>query len=415
MSTYKKSEKIPSYKPTNSGIEQYNQDLTSFAVEEKDSFELSKNIINNLKLNSAKGGSYGQLKSLDKAPKTNKQIPNFLANKLKDKMYDAVDNNDVLKIKKLNKDVDSLVGVLSMFQTNNKKLKEALSKPSGAPGSLNVGLLADNVNLLEYMSDFNLNGDKNFILDIDDEDEITLSIPNQKPLYITQLTNYGMNSDANAQQFVPTLGDPNKLVYETMDNAGPTPVVEEILSNVDISMNVPEGGDLEIPFENKEEIQKHLISYPHANMLNEKNVSQSLWPSATQMAVSVLNNIQQKDDDADLFENEILGIFGKYQSFIGDNYNLVKEYEKNGQKAFGNYIGSDGNVDQQNSELVNFQRDVLSWSWNYGYYNKNVSPYIKQEKAVKQGESKEGSDIEGTKTSPSSNSVFSSEEKVKTI
>ena len=58
MSTYKKSEKIPSYKPNNSGIQKYNEELTSFAVEDKDSFELSKNIINDLKLNSAKGGSF---------------------------------------------------------------------------------------------------------------------------------------------------------------------------------------------------------------------------------------------------------------------------------------------------------------------------------------------------------------------
>ena len=415
MSTYKKSEKIPSYKPNNSGIQKYNEELTSFAVEDKDSFELSKNIINDLKLNSAKGGSFGQLKNLDKIPESNKKIPKFLATKLKNKMYKAVEDNDILKVKKLNKDVDKLVGVLSMFQNNDKKLKEALDKPSGSPGALNVGLMADNVNLLQYMSDFNLNGDKNFDLDIDDNDEITLSIPNQKPLYITQLTNYGMNSNANSQQFVPVLGDPDKLIYQTMDNAGPTPVVEEVLSNMDIPMDAKGDEDLEIPFESKADIQKHLVKYPHANMLNEKNVSQSLWPHATQMAVSVLNNIGQKDEEADVFENEVLGIFGKYQSFIGDNYNLVKEYEKTGQKAFGNYIGSDGNIDQQNSELVNFQRDLLSWSWNYGYYNKNVSPYIKEEKAVKQGESKEGSDIEGAKTSPLSNSMFSSEEKVKTI
>ena len=52
-------------------------------------------------------------------------------------------------------------------------------------------------------------------------------------------------------------------------------------------MDVKDDEDLQIPFESKTDIQKHLIKYPHANMLNEKNVSQSLWPHATQMAVLV--------------------------------------------------------------------------------------------------------------------------------
>ncbi len=391
MDTYKKPQGVNTekeYKSTLSSGKDFNQGLIDLSMKERDSFEEAQAVINNLKLNNAKGGNFGQLGNLNKAPETNTQMSKFLAGDLKTKMFDAVSDNDTIKIKKLNKDVDKLVGVLSIFQENNKKLNEAINKPLGSPGSPNIGLMADNVNILKYAADWNVNGDKNFNLGIDDSDELTIQIPGEEPLYVTQLTNMATNPNMNAEMFIPTIGDPQTLIYDKMDASGVMPVVEQLATDLEIDLNEE---NKEFSIKDDAMMQENLIKYNHQNILNLRNVSQSLWPIATQMAVSTLNGV---GDEPSPLEAEILDIVGKYQDYIGQDYNLINNYEQNGQKAWGNYIGADVNYSQENSSLVDFQRDVLSWSFNKGYHDQNISPYVKQEQAVKQGETSDESTME---------------------
>jgi len=403
MDTYKKPQGINTeseYKSNFDAGAGFNEQLTELAIKERGDFEEAQAVINGLKLNNAKGGNFGQLGNLNKAPETNTQMPKFLAGELKTRMFDAVSENDTLKIKKLNSDVDKLVGVLSIFQNNNKKLNEAINKPLGGPGSPNIGLMADNVNILKYAADWNVNGDKNFNLGIDDNDELTIQIPGQEALYVTQLTNMATNPNMNSEMFIPTIGDPQTLIYDKMDTSGTMPVVEQLATDLEIQLNE---GNKEFSIKDDAKMQENIIKYNHENILNLRNVSQSLWPIATQMAVSVLNGAGENPSP---LESEILDIVGKYQDYIGEDYNLISNYEQNGQKSWGNYIGADVNYSQENSTLVDFQRDILSWSFNKGYHDKNISPYVKQEQAVKQGETSEGvieakEDAKNTKDSQS--------------
>lgn len=403
MDTYKKPQGINTeseYKSNFNAGTGFNEQLTELAIKERGGFEEAQAVINGLKLNNAKGGNFGQLGNLNKAPETNTQMPKFLAGELKTRMFDAVSENDTLKIKKLNSDVDKLVGVLSIFQNNNKKLNEAINKPLGGPGSPNIGLMADNVNILKYAADWNVNGDKNFNLGIDDNDELTIQIPGEEALYVTQLTNMATNPNMNSEMFIPTIGDPQTLIYDKMDASGTMPVVEQLATDLEIELNEE---NKEFSAKDDFMMQENLIKYNHQNVLNLRNVSQSLWPIATQMAVSTLNAV---GDDPSPLEAEILDIFGKYQDYIGQDYNLIANYEQNGQKAWGNYIGADVNYSQENSSLVDFQRDVLSWSFNKGYHDQSISPYVKQEQAVKQGEKSEESTMERDDTKESDGSIL---------
>jgi len=352
-------------------------------------YQQANNIVNGLKINNYDGGTSGSLRSLTTAPKQNKSNPEFFSKKLKDLYYNAVQDEDSLLQKKILDMPDKVVGMLSSFQTANNDLQAAVSKPLGSPGSPNVGLMSKNINFLKYLSEFNFNGDNNIDLDIDEDYNLMIMAPDTEPIYVDSLIAQQTNTNINSETMVPVIGDVRKLIIDPMDSAGPMPLIEQI--TVDLELTNTQGEEASYTIENNELIEGQLSNYDHTNMLNNKNVGQSLWPTATQTAVSAFNTIDVNNiGSASPLQKKLLNIFNDYNNSIQDDINLVEDYMKNGAENWGVYVGAEVNYNQDNAPLVRFQRDLMSWYFNNEYHTQNVLPYVKGEQSIKQGETKEG-------------------------
>ena len=392
-------------------VEEYNKALTNLSgagdkkTQDSD-YKLTQGIINGLKINNYDGGSTGSLKSTSNPPKENQYNKDFFGGKLKDIYYDAVLNNDKSTQEKILKMPDKVVGVIDVFQKANNDLQAALDKPSGAPGSPNVGLISQNLNFFKYIQEFNFNGDKNINIDIDENNNLLMFTGDAAPIYVDSLIAQQKNPNPNSEKIVPVLGDPQKTIYEPMDSVGPMPLIEQITT----TLKFPKKEDDEPSFDLKQNIQieSQLVNYDHTPMLDLKSVGQSLWPQAQQMAVSAVNTIDPDSEEITPLQERLLSIFSEYNQNISSDITLVEDYMKNGGEKWGVYIGADSNYDQKNAPLVKFQRDLLAWSFNNGYHSQNVLPYIKQEEAVKQGDSMSDVDkeYEQSKETNSSNNLF---------
>jgi len=371
-----------------SSVEKYNAALDGLSgagdnAKVDSDFNITQGIVNDLKLNNYNGGSSGSLRSTTDPPKRNESNANFFGT-LKDVYYNAVLEKNNIKQKKILSMPDKIVGMLKVFQNANDQLKLALSQPSGAPGSINTGLMAQNVNMLKYLNEFNRNGDVNINIDLDENDEVVIHTDNAEPVYVEKLIEQQTNTNVNAESIVPTLGDPQTLIWEPMDSVGPVPLIEQL------TMDLKLKSDKENPkytLEDNLKIESQIVEYDHTNMLNNKQVGQSLWPQAQQMAVTAFNTIDMENiENATPLQQKLMYIFNEYNDHAYNNVNLIDDYINNGGEKWGVYVGADANYDQQNSKLVKFQRDILGWSFNNGYHSQNVLPHIKQEEAVKQGE-----------------------------
>jgi len=368
-------------------VERYNQtvtDLSGAGNKTIDSdYKFTNEKINSLKINNYDGGTDGSLRSLTKAPVTNKSNPEFFNKKLKNLYYDAVEDNNSILQKKILSMPDKVVGMLQSFQTANSELKNALSKPLGAPGSPNVGLMSRSPNFLKYLSEFNFNKDNNIDLDIDEEYNLMITAPDAEPIYVDSLISQQTNNNVNAEDMVPTIGDVRKLIVDPMDSAGPAPLIEQITVDLDLQSTDDEPM---YTIENNVLIEQQLTHYDHTNMLNNKKVSQSLWPPAIQTAVSAFNTIDHENiESTSPLQKKLMNIFAEYNSKSLNNVNLIEDYLHNGAENWGVYMGADVNYSQDNAPLVRFQRDLLSWYFNNEYHTQNVLPYIKGEESVKQG------------------------------
>ncbi len=226
-------------------------------------------------------------------------------------------------------------------------------------------------------------------MELDENNDIFLFQENNDNLYIDRLIDQQKNPSINSDSLMPILGDPREM-YEQMDSVGDSPLVETITENLKLKP-VKEGeDDVMYTIEDSNNIESVLVNYDHSNMLNQKSKMQSLWPQAQQMAVSVLNGLDyEKPDSWSPLENKLISIMSEYRKYE-PKVNLVEDYQKNGGEKWGNYIGAEVNYSQKNSPLVDFQRDLLGWSFNNGYHNQSVLPYVKQDASVKQGDSNEG-------------------------
>ena len=265
-------------------------------------------------------------------------------------------------------------------------MQQALDKPLGAPGSPNVGLMSKNVNFLKYLSEFSFNGDTNIDIDLDENNELIIRTNGAEPIYVERLIEQQTNPNVNSDKIVPVLGDPRTLIWEPMDTVGPIPLIEQITTDLNLSAKEA-NDDPKYSLDDNYKIETQLAEYDHTNMLNNKNASESLWPQAQQMAVSAINTIDPDNmESATPLQQKLLSIFSEYNQGITSDINLVEDYMNNGGEKWGNYIGAEANYSQENAPLVKFQRDILAWSFNNGYHSQNVLPYVKEEQAVKQGE-----------------------------
>jgi len=392
-------------------VEQYNKTVTDLSgagnnkIVDSD-FKLTQEIVNGLKINNYDGGSTGSLRSTTTPPKENQYNKDFFGGKLKDKYYEAVLNNDKSTQKKILAMPDKIVGVLDVFQKSNNDLESALDKPSGAPGSPNIGLISKNLNFFKYIQEFNFNGDKNINIDIDEDNNLLMFTNDTEPIYVDSLIAQQKNANPNSDSIKPVLGDPQKTVYEPMDSVGTMPLIEQITTSLQFPKK--EEGDQSFDLKQNIQIESQLVNYDHTPMLDLKSVGQSLWPQAQQMSVSAINTIDPDSDDITPLQHKLLSIFSEYNQNISSDINLVEDYMKNGGEKWGVYMGADSNYDQRNAPLVKFQRDLLAWSFNNGYHSQNVLPYIKQEEAVKQGDNMSDVDkeYEDSKETNSSNNLF---------
>ena len=355
--------------------------------EEFSDFKYTQDKVNFLKLKNYNGGEAGSLSNINKPPEDKSNNFQGVLKSLKDSYYDAVLKNDKDAQKKLLETPDKIVATIQVFQNANNTLNKALSRPLGSPKSLNVGLLANNTQWLDYVGEFNIgNG---FNMELDENNDIFLFQENNDNLYIDRLIDQQKNPSINSDSLIPILGDPKEM-YEQMDSVGDSPLVEMITENLKLKP-VKEGeDDVMYTIEDSNKIESVLVNYDHTNMLNQKNKMQSLWPQAQQMAVSVLNGLDYENPQSwSPLENKLISIMSEYRKYE-PKVNLVEDYQKNGGEKWGNYIGAEVSYNTKNSPLVDFQRDLLSWSFNNGYHNQSVLPYVKQEAAVKQGDSNEG-------------------------
>ena len=393
-------------------VREYNDTVTNLAgagdVKVVDSdYQIANKIINGLKINNYDGGTSGSLRSLTQPPKQNQSNPEFFSKKLKDLYYNAVQDENSLLQKKILQMPDKVVGMLSSFQEANSNLQSAVSQPLGAPGSPNVGLMSRNINFLKYLSEFNFNGDNNIDLDVDDDYNLMIKAPDAEPIYVDSLISQQTNTNINSDQMVPVIGDVKELIIDPMDSAGPMPLIEQI--TVDLNLD----NSSEEPMYSLDEnvlIESQLSNYDHSNILNNKNVSQSLWPPAAQTAVSAFNTIDIDNiESATPLQKKLLNIFNEYNLSLQGDVNLVEDYMNNGGEKWGIYVGAEVNYNQDNAPLVRFQRDLMSWYFNNEYHTQNVLPYVKGEELVKQGESMEAAKDqyeESKKDSNNSNNIL---------
>tara|TARA_Y100000385_G_C13063894_1_gene625748 strand:- start:229 stop:1482 length:1254 start_codon:yes stop_codon:yes gene_type:complete len=355
--------------------------------EEFSDFKYTQDKVNFLKLKNYNGGNAGSLSSISKPPENKAENYQNVLMSLKESFYNSVVDNDKLTQKKLLETPDKIVGTIKIFQDANEKLSNALTKPLGSPKSLNIGLMSNNTQWLDYVSEFNIgNG---FNMELDENNDIMLYQDNNEPIYIDRLIDQQVNPSINSDDLIPTLGDPKEM-YNTMDSVGDSPLVERITESLKIKPVKEGDNDVMYSIEDNGKIENMLVNYDHTNMLNQKSKMQSLWPQAQQMAVSVLNGLDyEKPDSWSPLENKLISIMSEYRKYE-PKVNLVEDYQKNGGEKWGNYIGAEVNYSQKNSPLVDFQRDLLGWSFNNGYHNQSVLPYVKQDASVKQGDSNEG-------------------------
>lgn len=379
-------------------------------------FKHASDTINYLKLQSYNGGDLGSLSNISKPPvNTNNKNANFVATRMKDAYYQAVVDNDPARQKKLLNIPDKIVGALSIFKNANSSLSEALVKPLGSPGSVNVGLMAENKQWLDYISDFNVNQDANFNLELDENDELLIYKENSEPIYVERLIQQQLDPNINSDQLIPLLGDPKELVYNSMDSVGDVPLVEQITADLALQPVKSDKEDVMYTIEDNQKIEEVISNYDHTNILNQKSSMQSLWPQAQQMSVSVLNGLDYENTDSwSPLENKLVSIFSEYRKYF-PNVDLVKDYQENGGEQWGSYMGAEVNYTQKNSPLIDFQRDLLGWSFNNGYHNQSVLPYVKQESAVKQGDSDEGVENAGEEVKSSNNLFDETVEKVNIV
>ncbi len=379
-------------------------------------FKQASDTINYLKLKSYNGGDLGSLSNISKPPvNTNNKNADFVATKMKDAYYQAVVDNDPARQKKLLNMPDKIVGALSIFKDANSVLSEALIKPLGSPGSINVGLMAENKQWLDYISDFNVNQDANFNLELDENDELLIYKENSEPIYVERLIQQQLDPSINSDQLIPLLGDPKELVYNSMDSIGDVPLVEQITADLNLQPVKSDKEDVMYTIEDNQKIEEVISNYDHTNILNQKSSMQSLWPQAQQMSVSALNGLDYENPDSwSPLENKLVSIFSEYRKYF-PNVDLVKDYQENGGEQWGSYMGAEVNYTQKNSPLVDFQRDLLGWSFNNGYHNQSVLPYVKQESAIKQGDSDEGVENAGEEVKSSNNLFDETVEKVNIV
>jgi hypothetical protein len=399
-------------------VKEYNETLTNLSgagnkeVVDSD-YKLTQEIINGLKINNYDGGSTGSLRSTSTPPKENQYNKDFFGGKLKDKYYEAVLNNDKSTQKKILEMPDKIVGVLDVFQRSNSDLQSALDKPSGAPGSPNVGLISKNLNFFKYIQEFNFNGDKNINIDIDEDNNLLMFTDDTEPIYVDSLISQQKNPNPNSEKIIPVLGDPQKIIYEPMDSVGPMPLIEQITTSLKFPKK--EGDEQFFDLDQNIQIESQLVNYDHTPMLDLKSVGQSLWPQAQQMAVSGINTIDPDSEERTPLQEKLLSIFSEYNQNISSDINLVEDYMKNGGEKWGIYMGADSNYDQKNAPLVKFQRDILAWSFNNGYHSQNVLPYIKEEQSVKQGDNMSDADKEYEDSKESNNLFDETVEKVNIV
>jgi len=340
-------------------------------------------LLDKMKLNKAQGNKNGSLQLLGQSPKSNTQITSFFQKDFKDAYQQAVQDNNYLEMQRLNKLVDKTVGATKFFQNTAEETNEALSKPSGGPGSINLGRLSNQggTGLLKISNDM-LNNDGNGLQLEFNEDKSDLRIKCEGTdvnYSMSQVVAFGTNNDPNSNQAVPVIGDVNNFVQQ-FEAAGNEPFSQSLVKTALGDEIVGEfieknDGNIELDAAQMDQVAGTLKDFQHGALLNDGNAAASYYPLAIQTGATMAEQAQLMKDKFNtnpLIEEGIKLMDGNY----GDN-RAQDMYKNGGMEQFGDYQGNNVSYDQENSPELQWQRKIVNWFLNYNFFETKIKPMQK--------------------------------------